>query len=90
MFIKFENGNVQGFPETGEKVMKSLMTALKINVPEYFEERTLRIEYKDKSFYTSGVDSSTLKPIDCFRNVLINGQKVPVMDSNDENLEIEL
>ena len=34
VFIKFENGKVKGFPETaGETVMKSLMAALKIDVP---------------------------------------------------------
>ena len=72
VFITFENGKVKGFPETGEIVMNTLMAALKIDVPEYFEERILRIVYKNESFTASGVDSN-LKPFDCFSNVLING-----------------
>ena len=65
------------------------MAALKIDVPEYFEERILRIKYLNESFHTSGVDS-TLKDFDCFKNVLINGFRGSIIDQEEEILEFEV
>ena len=72
VIIKFENGKIKGFPDNDETVMKALMASLKIDVPEYIEERFLRIHYHKGSFKTFGVDKF-LKPFDCFKNILISG-----------------
>ena len=63
--------------------MIGLMAALKIDVPQYIEERFLRIKYKSGSFTTYGVDKC-LRPFDCFKNILINGYRGTIIDRDED------